>query len=169
MQCSGCCPCWVSGLGLGVWRAALDTPGGDQALPTAGCIQEEQLEEVVALLLRSIQLGQDRVQLVNNAYRGLASLAKASGELGWCQLSPAGLHQERRGRGLKGRVQPRRQGLSIKAAGPGAAQVEPIHVKGTSPTGARFPWGERGMEVTSPLGAEVTARAHLPGCSYVAH
>ncbi|XP_013011200.3 serine/threonine kinase-like domain-containing protein STKLD1 isoform X1 [Cavia porcellus] len=47
-------------------------------LSLLGCIQEEQLEEVVALLLRSIQLGQDRVQLVNNAYRGLASLAKAS-------------------------------------------------------------------------------------------
>ncbi|KAM6184007.1 serine/threonine kinase-like domain-containing protein STKLD1 [Erethizon dorsatum] len=47
-------------------------------LSLLGCIQEEQLEEVVALLLQSIRLGQGRVQLVNNAYRGLASLAKAS-------------------------------------------------------------------------------------------
>ncbi|XP_005408492.1 PREDICTED: serine/threonine kinase-like domain-containing protein STKLD1 isoform X2 [Chinchilla lanigera] len=47
-------------------------------LSLLGCIREEQLEEVVVLLLRSIRLGQGRVRLVNNAYRGLASLAKAS-------------------------------------------------------------------------------------------
>ena len=37
---------------------------------------------MVDLLLQSIQLHQDRVLLVNNAYRGLASLAKVSGEPG---------------------------------------------------------------------------------------
>ncbi|XP_023556187.1 serine/threonine kinase-like domain-containing protein STKLD1 isoform X2 [Octodon degus] len=47
-------------------------------LSLLGCIREEELEKVVVLLLRSIRLGQGRVQLVNNAYRGLASLAKAS-------------------------------------------------------------------------------------------
>ncbi|XP_021117398.1 serine/threonine kinase-like domain-containing protein STKLD1 [Heterocephalus glaber] len=47
-------------------------------LSLLGCIREEQLEEVVLLFLQSIQLGQGRVQLVNNAYRGLASLVKAS-------------------------------------------------------------------------------------------
>ena len=34
------------------------------------------------LLLQSVQLCQDRVLLLNNAYRGLASLAKVSGEPG---------------------------------------------------------------------------------------
>ncbi|EHB05585.1 Putative protein kinase-like protein SgK071-like protein [Heterocephalus glaber] len=47
-------------------------------LSLLGCIREEQLEEVVLLFLQSIQLGQGRVQLVNSAYRGLASLVKAS-------------------------------------------------------------------------------------------
>lgn len=37
---------------------------------------------MAALFLRSIRLCQDRVPLVNNAYRGLASLAKVSGEPG---------------------------------------------------------------------------------------
>lgn len=37
---------------------------------------------MVALFLQSIRLCQDRVLLVNNAYRGLASLAKVSGEPG---------------------------------------------------------------------------------------
>lgn len=50
--------------------------------PAAGCIKEHQFEEVVVLFLRSMQLGQDRVLLVNNAYRGLASLVKVSGEAG---------------------------------------------------------------------------------------
>ncbi|KAM5298557.1 LOW QUALITY PROTEIN: serine/threonine kinase-like domain-containing protein STKLD1 [Ctenodactylus gundi] len=44
----------------------------------AGCIKEQQLEDAVATLLRSIQLCPARVLLVNNAYRGLASLAKVS-------------------------------------------------------------------------------------------
>ncbi|XP_010607209.1 serine/threonine kinase-like domain-containing protein STKLD1 isoform X2 [Fukomys damarensis] len=47
-------------------------------LSLLGCIREEQLEEVVVLFLRNIWPNQGRVQLVNNAYRGLASLAKVS-------------------------------------------------------------------------------------------
>ncbi|XP_047556781.1 LOW QUALITY PROTEIN: serine/threonine kinase-like domain-containing protein STKLD1 [Lutra lutra] len=47
-------------------------------LSLLGCIKEDQLEDVVALFLQSIRLCQDRVLLVNNAYRGLASLAKVS-------------------------------------------------------------------------------------------
>ncbi|XP_031225318.1 serine/threonine kinase-like domain-containing protein STKLD1 isoform X3 [Mastomys coucha] len=43
-----------------------------------GCIKESQFEQVVVLLLRSIQLCPGRVLLVNNAFRGLASLAKVS-------------------------------------------------------------------------------------------
>ncbi|XP_038961137.1 serine/threonine kinase-like domain-containing protein STKLD1 isoform X2 [Rattus norvegicus] len=43
-----------------------------------GCIKEGQFEQVVVLLLRSIQLCPGRVLLVNNALRGLASLAKVS-------------------------------------------------------------------------------------------
>ncbi|XP_059268116.1 serine/threonine kinase-like domain-containing protein STKLD1 [Mustela nigripes] len=47
-------------------------------LSLLGCIKEDQFEDVAALFLRSIRLCQDRVLLVNNAYRGLASLAKVS-------------------------------------------------------------------------------------------
>ncbi|XP_014637456.1 PREDICTED: serine/threonine kinase-like domain-containing protein STKLD1 [Ceratotherium simum simum] len=47
-------------------------------LSLLGCIKEHQFEEVAALFLQSIRLCQDRVLLVNNAYRGLASLAKVS-------------------------------------------------------------------------------------------
>ncbi|XP_027949203.1 serine/threonine kinase-like domain-containing protein STKLD1 isoform X2 [Eumetopias jubatus] len=47
-------------------------------LSMLGCIKEHQFEDVVALFLRSIRLCPDRVLLVNNAYRGLASLAKVS-------------------------------------------------------------------------------------------
>ncbi|CAD7667832.1 unnamed protein product [Nyctereutes procyonoides] len=47
-------------------------------LSLLGCIEEHQFEDVVALFLQSIQLCQDRVPLVNNAYRGLARLAKMS-------------------------------------------------------------------------------------------
>ncbi|XP_024907020.1 LOW QUALITY PROTEIN: serine/threonine kinase-like domain-containing protein STKLD1 [Pteropus alecto] len=47
-------------------------------LSLLGCIKEHQFEEVVVLFLRSMRLGQDRVLLVNNAYRGLASLVKVS-------------------------------------------------------------------------------------------
>ncbi|XP_046321529.1 serine/threonine kinase-like domain-containing protein STKLD1 isoform X6 [Marmota monax] len=43
-----------------------------------GCMSEWQFEKVVELLLQSIRLSQERVLLVNNAYRGLASLAKVS-------------------------------------------------------------------------------------------
>ncbi|XP_007952516.1 serine/threonine kinase-like domain-containing protein STKLD1 [Orycteropus afer afer] len=47
-------------------------------LSLLGCIQEHQLEQMTGLFLQSIQLCQDRVLLVNNAYRGLASLVKMS-------------------------------------------------------------------------------------------
>ncbi|XP_006863890.1 PREDICTED: probable inactive protein kinase-like protein SgK071 [Chrysochloris asiatica] len=47
-------------------------------LSLLGCIKEEQLEQVTGLFLQSIRLCQVRVLLVNNAYRGLASLAKVS-------------------------------------------------------------------------------------------
>ncbi|KAF3820959.1 hypothetical protein GH733_011112 [Mirounga leonina] len=47
-------------------------------LSMLGCIKEHQFEDVAALFLRSIRLCPDRVPLVNNAYRGLASLAKVS-------------------------------------------------------------------------------------------
>ncbi|XP_058380668.1 serine/threonine kinase-like domain-containing protein STKLD1 [Diceros bicornis minor] len=47
-------------------------------LSLLGCVKEHQFEEVAALFLQSIRLCQDRVLLVNNAYRGLASLAKVS-------------------------------------------------------------------------------------------
>uniref|UniRef100_A0A8C6W2U2 Serine/threonine kinase-like domain-containing protein STKLD1 n=1 Tax=Nannospalax galili TaxID=1026970 RepID=A0A8C6W2U2_NANGA len=47
-------------------------------LSLLGYMKENQFEEVVALFLRSIRLHPDRVLLVNNACRGLASLAKVS-------------------------------------------------------------------------------------------
>ncbi|XP_016052137.1 PREDICTED: serine/threonine kinase-like domain-containing protein STKLD1 [Miniopterus natalensis] len=47
-------------------------------LSLLGCIKEHLFEEVVSLFLQSIRLCQDRVLLVNSAYRGLASLAKVS-------------------------------------------------------------------------------------------
>ncbi|KAF7461841.1 Hypothetical predicted protein [Marmota monax] len=47
-------------------------------LSLLGCMSEWQFEKVVELLLQSIRLSQERVLLVNNAYRGLASLAKVS-------------------------------------------------------------------------------------------
>ncbi|XP_042537045.1 serine/threonine kinase-like domain-containing protein STKLD1 isoform X2 [Dipodomys spectabilis] len=47
-------------------------------LSLVGCIKESQFEAVVTLLLQSIRLCQDRVLLVNNAFRGLASLTKMS-------------------------------------------------------------------------------------------
>ncbi|XP_012663676.1 serine/threonine kinase-like domain-containing protein STKLD1 isoform X1 [Otolemur garnettii] len=47
-------------------------------LSLLGCIGESQFEQVAAVFLRSIHLCQDRVLLVNNAYRGLANLAKVS-------------------------------------------------------------------------------------------
>uniref|UniRef100_A0A8D0WWN6 Protein kinase domain-containing protein n=1 Tax=Sus scrofa TaxID=9823 RepID=A0A8D0WWN6_PIG len=47
-------------------------------LSLLGCVKEQQLEKVVVLFLQSIRLCQDRVLLVTSAYRGLASLAKAS-------------------------------------------------------------------------------------------
>ncbi|XP_033094571.1 serine/threonine kinase-like domain-containing protein STKLD1 isoform X8 [Trachypithecus francoisi] len=47
-------------------------------LSLLGCIKKRQFEQVVALLLQSIRLCQNRVLLVNNAYRGLASLVKVS-------------------------------------------------------------------------------------------
>uniref|UniRef100_A0A2K5EJ59 Serine/threonine kinase-like domain-containing protein STKLD1 n=1 Tax=Aotus nancymaae TaxID=37293 RepID=A0A2K5EJ59_AOTNA len=47
-------------------------------LSLLGCIKEQHFEQVVALLLQSVRLCQDRVLLVNCAYRGLASLVKVS-------------------------------------------------------------------------------------------
>ncbi|XP_012784763.2 serine/threonine kinase-like domain-containing protein STKLD1 isoform X2 [Ochotona princeps] len=47
-------------------------------LSLLGCIQERQFEHVMALCLHSIRLCQDRVLLVNNACRGMASLVKVS-------------------------------------------------------------------------------------------
>ncbi|KAB0380524.1 hypothetical protein FD755_008308, partial [Muntiacus reevesi] len=47
-------------------------------LSLLGRIQEQECADVADLLLRSVQLFQDRVLLLNNAYRGLASLAKVS-------------------------------------------------------------------------------------------
>lgn len=61
----------------GAWAQVVMRP------PPAGCIKEHLLEEVVVLFLQSLRLCQDRVLLVNNACRGLASLAKVSGEPGW--------------------------------------------------------------------------------------
>ncbi|KAL6085452.1 hypothetical protein STEG23_004654 [Scotinomys teguina] len=47
-------------------------------LSLLGCIKESQFEKVVELFLRSIQLYPDRVLLVKNVCRGLASLTKVS-------------------------------------------------------------------------------------------
>ncbi|XP_036187351.1 serine/threonine kinase-like domain-containing protein STKLD1 [Myotis myotis] len=47
-------------------------------LSLLGCIPEHLLEEMVVLFLQSLRLCQDRILLVNNACRGLASLAKVS-------------------------------------------------------------------------------------------
>lgn len=66
-------PLRVSGEGSPGHRAT-------RSLSSAGCMSEWQFEKVVELLLQSIRLSQERVLLVNNAYRGLASLAKVSGE-----------------------------------------------------------------------------------------
>lgn len=55
---------------------------GGLTRPSAGCIKEHQFADVVTLFLQSIRLCQERIPLVNNAYRGLASLAKVSGEPG---------------------------------------------------------------------------------------
>ncbi|XP_015361250.1 serine/threonine kinase-like domain-containing protein STKLD1 isoform X3 [Marmota marmota marmota] len=64
-------PLRVSGEGSPGHRAT-------RSLSSAGCMSEWQFEKVVELLLQSIRLSQERVLLVNNAYRGLASLAKVS-------------------------------------------------------------------------------------------
>lgn len=82
---AGCAVFWLLSL-LGEELRALGVSGGcpghraTMPLPSAGCMSEWQFEKVVELFLRSIQLSQERVLLVNNAYRGLASLAKVSGE-----------------------------------------------------------------------------------------
>ncbi|XP_029775389.1 serine/threonine kinase-like domain-containing protein STKLD1 isoform X7 [Suricata suricatta] len=47
-------------------------------LSLQGCIKEHQFADVVTLVLQSIRLFPDRTLLVNNAYRGLASLVKGS-------------------------------------------------------------------------------------------
>ncbi|KAM6170126.1 serine/threonine kinase-like domain-containing protein STKLD1 [Rhynchocyon petersi] len=58
-------------------------------LSLLGCIKEDQLEQVVVLLLQSIWRCQDRVLLVNNACRGLASLAKVSEMAAFQMVMPA--------------------------------------------------------------------------------
>ncbi|KAF4016826.1 hypothetical protein G4228_007865 [Cervus hanglu yarkandensis] len=79
---AGCSVLWLLSLlgeELGAQgRGAGQAPGHRRAGPSAGCIQEQECAEVADLLLRSVQLCQDRVLLLNNAYRGLASLAKVS-------------------------------------------------------------------------------------------
>ncbi|KAF0876091.1 STKL1 protein, partial [Crocuta crocuta] len=81
---AGCAVFWLLSL-LGErrgWAAPPPLPPAAMprglTAPSAGCIKEHQFADAVTLLLRSIRLCQDRVRLVNNAYRGLASLAKAS-------------------------------------------------------------------------------------------
>lgn len=61
---------------------------------SAGCIKESQFEKVVELFLRSIQLCPGRVLLVNNACRGLASLAKVSGKSGTRQAANMEVEQK---------------------------------------------------------------------------
>lgn len=83
---AGCSVLWLLSLlgeqlGAQGWRAG-QAPGHRRAGPSPGCIQEQECAEVADLLLQSVQLCQDRVLLLNNAYRGLASLAKVSGEPG---------------------------------------------------------------------------------------
>ncbi|XP_072816579.1 serine/threonine kinase-like domain-containing protein STKLD1 isoform X4 [Vicugna pacos] len=81
---AGCAVLWLLSLlgeqpgapGLAGWT--LDPRDEARTGPSAGCIEEHQFEEVVVLFLRSIRLCQDQVLLVNNAYRGLASLAEVS-------------------------------------------------------------------------------------------
>ncbi|XP_032334713.1 serine/threonine kinase-like domain-containing protein STKLD1 isoform X1 [Camelus ferus] len=81
---AGCAVLWLLSLlgeqpgapGLAGWT--LDPRDEARTGPSAGCIEEHQFEEVVVLFLQSIRLCQDRVLLVNNAYRGLASLAEVS-------------------------------------------------------------------------------------------
>ncbi|KAM5328790.1 serine/threonine kinase-like domain-containing protein STKLD1 isoform 2-T2 [Glossophaga mutica] len=64
-------------------------------LSMLGCIEAHLFEEVVSLLLQSIRLRQDKVLLVNSAYRALAGLAQVS-ELAALQV----VVPEARGSGL---------------------------------------------------------------------
>ncbi|XP_070311768.1 serine/threonine kinase-like domain-containing protein STKLD1 isoform X2 [Odocoileus virginianus] len=79
---AGCSVLWLLSLlgeQLGAeGRRAGQASGHRRAGPSPGCIQEQECAEVADLLLQSVQLYQDRVLLLNNAYRGLASLAKVS-------------------------------------------------------------------------------------------
>lgn len=61
-----------------------------QAVPPTpiGCVKEPQLESLVTLFLKSIRLGQGRTLLVMNACRGLACLARESGEPGIVEVEP---------------------------------------------------------------------------------
>ncbi|XP_022433694.1 serine/threonine kinase-like domain-containing protein STKLD1 [Delphinapterus leucas] len=80
---AGCAVLWLLSLlgeqpgapGPERWPWALESR---HVWPPAGCIGEQQLEEVVVLILQSIRACQDRALLVNNACRGLASLVKMS-------------------------------------------------------------------------------------------
>lgn len=88
---AGCAVLWLLSLlgeqpeALVTGRVTLDTR--QQGSFFVGCIKESQFEQVVVLLLRSIQLCPGRVLLVNNAFRGLASLAKVSGKSGTSQAA----------------------------------------------------------------------------------
>lgn len=89
---AGCATLWLLSLlgeqpgGAPLLGAGRGGPGTHEvtgrAGPSAGCVREQQCEEVVVLLLQSIRQCQDRALLVNNACRGLASLVKGSGEPG---------------------------------------------------------------------------------------
>lgn len=70
------------------------------------------------LFLQSLQLCQDRVLLVNNACRGLASLAKVSGEWAGQGLKARGLQCWEGGSEGRGRIFP-----LMEAQSPGAACV----------------------------------------------
>lgn len=84
---AGCAVLWLLSLmgeqpgapGPERWPWALESR---HVWPPAGCIGEQQSEEVVVLILQSIRAYQDRALLVNNACWGLASLVKMSGEPG---------------------------------------------------------------------------------------
>lgn len=60
----------------------------------------------MVLFLQSLRLCQDRILLVNNACRGLASLAKVSGEPGRPGLKAWGLYWGDRGSEGRGRIFP---------------------------------------------------------------
>lgn len=108
---AGCAVLWLlsllgevpdPGVGVACAQEVMSPPPA----PPAGCIPEHLLEEMVVLFLQSLRLCQDRVLLVNNACRGLASLAKVSGEPGRPGPEGRGLHWGDRGSEGRGRIFP---------------------------------------------------------------